>query len=212
MAVLVSTHECTAQLSKAVHGRYGGTREHALTAQLSKAVHCGQIWRYSDGNSSGSLDKPKFYVFMRLVSLALQKLRVPSTHSSAHAAYPTSLACTSQFQQEQPLARSRPCRVDPSRFPRAVQEQHWAGGVPHHRSRLRSFLRRCRCKLGPRRRAPPLLHGLLRRAVLSLAVHRSSSRSRQSLWSGWRCTARCRTFIRRLRGMSRTRCAARFPS
>jgi hypothetical protein len=130
-------------------------------------------------------------------------------HSSAHAAYPTRHACTSQSQQGQPLARSRPCRVDPSRFRRDVQARHWPGGLPHH-SRLRSFLRRCQCKLGPRRRAPPRLHGLLRRAVLSLAVHRS--RSRRSLWSGWRCTARCRTFIRRLRGMSRTRCAARFPS
>jgi hypothetical protein len=122
--------------------------EHSRVHCAAFAVHCGQIWRYSDGNSSGSLDKPKFYVFMRLVSLTLQKLRVPSTHSSAHAAYPTRLACTSQSQQEQPLARSRPCRVDPSRFRRAVQAQHWPGGVPHHRSRLRSFLRRCRCKLG----------------------------------------------------------------
>ena len=62
--------------------------EHSLTAQLA----LWQIWRYSDGNSSGSLDKPKFYVFMRLVSLALQKLRVPSTPARMPPTQPVSHA------------------------------------------------------------------------------------------------------------------------
>jgi hypothetical protein len=170
-------------------GRYGGTRT---------ATAAGR-WTSPSSTSSCALCRSRS---RSSECLPLQRAcRLPDP-SRMHITIPArAAACT------QPPVPRRSMYLD---FGGLFTAQHWAGGVPY-RSRLRSFLRRCRCKLGPRRRAPPRLHGLLRRAVLSLAVHRSS-RSRQSLWSGWRCTARCRTFIRRLRGISRTRCAACFPT
>ena len=101
--------------------RCSSRRDAALRCEHSlRKLSLWQIWRHSDGNSSGSLDKPKFYVFMRLVSLALQKLRVPSTTAHMPPTRPVSHAHHNHAKRSRLHAAIRAVRISSNRFESSV--------------------------------------------------------------------------------------------